>query len=55
MRIVIGIFFFLGGASFLVLPWRSENGVMISRGMRIGLAVLCTLGGLAALFVPFSK
>jgi hypothetical protein len=54
MRIVIAIFFFLGALAFLVLPWRSENGVLIKWPTRIVLAVVCTLAGLGALFVPYS-
>jgi hypothetical protein len=53
MRIVIAIFFFVCGVSFLVLPWRSENGA-IRWPLKIGLAVVCALAGLGALFVPYS-
>jgi hypothetical protein len=53
MRIVIAIFFFVVGAALLALPWRSENGV-VRWPLKIGLAVVCVLAGLAGLFVPFS-
>jgi hypothetical protein len=53
MRTVIAIFFFVCGAALLALPWRSESGV-VRWPLKIGLAVVCGLAGLAALFVPFS-
>lgn len=54
MRTVIAIFFFVCGAAFLALPWRGENGGKIRWPLKIGLAVVCVLAGLAALFVPYS-
>jgi hypothetical protein len=53
MRTVIAIFFFVCGAAMLALPWRSENGV-VRWPLKIVLAAVCTLAGLAALFVPYS-
>jgi hypothetical protein len=53
MRTVIAIFFFVCGVGFLALPWRSESG-LIRWPLKIGLAVVCALAGLAALFVPYS-
>lgn len=53
MRTVMAIFFFVCGAAILALPWRDESGV-VRWPMKIGLAVVCVLAGLAALFVPYS-
>lgn len=53
MRTVIAIFFFACGAALLVLPWRSESGV-VRWPLKIALAVVCVLAGLAGLFVPYS-
>ncbi len=54
MRTVIAIFFFLCGVAILVLPWRAEGSGRIGWPLKIGIAVVCVLAGLAALFVPYS-